>query len=275
MEARLLSWWQRVRKPLELFVILVGCTLVITLLVVIVLVYVFNADVPGLRGKTLWDWLQLLIIPAVLAVGGYLFNFTMSRNERQANEQRLQTERETAAKRDQTERDIALDNQREEALQSFIDKMSELLLEKQLRGSKGEDEARTIARVRTLAVLPRLDGNRKRAVLQFLHESGLIDKSRRIIELNGADLTGTELTGSDLKGADLSETDLSGIQQNGELSLNALNTANLSSAKLNGARLHKAHMIGVKLLFTYLEEADLSEANLILADLLVGQLAMG
>ena len=66
MEARLLSWWQRVRKPLELFVILVGCTLMITLLVVIVLAYVFNADVPGLRGKTLWDWLQLLIIPAVL-----------------------------------------------------------------------------------------------------------------------------------------------------------------------------------------------------------------
>ena len=58
--------------------------------------------------KTLWDWLQLLIIPAVLAVGGYLFKFTASRNEQ-----------ETTKQRDQTERDIASDNQREAALLVF------------------------------------------------------------------------------------------------------------------------------------------------------------
>jgi hypothetical protein len=31
--------------------------------------------------KTLWDWMQLLIIPAVLAGGGFLFNAAMSRND--------------------------------------------------------------------------------------------------------------------------------------------------------------------------------------------------
>src|SRR6266481_8147673 len=72
-------------------------------------------------GRTLWDWLQLLIVPAVLAVGGYLFTFTISRNERKA-----------ADRHNQTEREIALDNQRETALQAYIDKMSELLLNKQL-----------------------------------------------------------------------------------------------------------------------------------------------
>src|SRR5216683_890499 len=72
-------------------------------------------------GKALWDWLQLLIIPAVLAVGGYLFSYTTSRNEQQANEQRAQTER-----------DIATDNQREAALQAYIDKISELLMHEHL-----------------------------------------------------------------------------------------------------------------------------------------------
>ena len=27
----------------------------------------------GFKGKTLWDWLQLLIIPLVLAVGGFVY----------------------------------------------------------------------------------------------------------------------------------------------------------------------------------------------------------
>jgi ABC-type dipeptide/oligopeptide/nickel transport system permease component len=56
--------------------------------------------------KTLYDWLQLLIIPVVLALGGYLFTFTISRNERKA-----------ADRHNQTEREIAQDNQRETALE--------------------------------------------------------------------------------------------------------------------------------------------------------------
>ncbi len=47
-------------------------------------------------GKTLWDLLQLLIIPAVLAVGGYLFSLTVSRNEQKASDRHNQIERELA-----------------------------------------------------------------------------------------------------------------------------------------------------------------------------------
>ncbi len=93
-------------------------------------------------GKTLWDWLQLLIIPTVLAVGGYVINLTVSRGEQEATKQRAKTERE-----------IADDNQREAALLAYLDKMSELLLEKELRKSTEDSEVRKIARVRTLTVL--------------------------------------------------------------------------------------------------------------------------
>jgi hypothetical protein len=66
------SFWQKAKKPLEIFIVTIVCLLVIALVVVIVRAYIFNVNVPGLRGKNLWDWLQLLIIPAVLALGGYL-----------------------------------------------------------------------------------------------------------------------------------------------------------------------------------------------------------
>src|SRR6266446_8210811 len=145
MLARLRSWWQKTSKTLDA-VIIISLVIVLVLLVLIVLGYTFNWSWTGLHGRTLYDWLQLLIIPAVLAIGGYLFNYTTGRNERQANEQRAkiereaaekqaQAEREAAEKRADTEREIALDNQREAALQVYIDSMSELLLEKKLRES--------------------------------------------------------------------------------------------------------------------------------------------
>ena len=198
MEERPHLWWQKARKPLEVFGIIIACMLVMGLLVVIILAYVFNVNVPGLRGKTLWDWLQLLIIPVVLAVGGYLFNYTTTRAE----------QRNTQV-RDQNEQAIASDNQREAALQSYIDNMSELLLHGKLRESGEDDEVRKIARVRTLTVLPRLDANRKGSVLQFLHESSLIHKDKKIIDLRGADLRSADLRSANLTEATLSEATLS------------------------------------------------------------------
>ena len=146
MGARFRSWWQKIRRPLLVVGIIVASMLAIVTIVGIIGGYLFNWNWAGLRQKTLWDWLQLLIIPAVLAVGGFVINLTISRSEQEATKQRAQSERE-----------IAEDNQREAALQAFIDKLSELLLEKQLRQSTPEDEVRKIARVRTLTVLPRLD----------------------------------------------------------------------------------------------------------------------
>ena len=124
MVARFRSWWENIRKPRDA-VLITLLVVLITLFVVILLGYIFHWDWTGLSQKTLWDWLQLLIIPAVLAVGGYLFIYTTSRNEQRAIEQRAQSKRDAAEKRAQTERDIALDNQRETALQSYIDKLSE------------------------------------------------------------------------------------------------------------------------------------------------------
>src|SRR5260370_20257398 len=98
MVAKLHSWWQNTSKTLDA-VISISLVILLVLLVLVILGYRLNGSWTGLHGKTLYDWLQLLIIPAVLAIGGYLFNYTTSRNEQA----------------------IASDNQREAAMKEYFD----------------------------------------------------------------------------------------------------------------------------------------------------------
>jgi uncharacterized protein YjbI with pentapeptide repeats len=214
-------------------------------------------------GITLWAWLKLLIVPVVLAIGGYLFTRSENRAARLAAEQRAQ----------------------DEALQAYLDQIGQLLLDKDraLRQSSKGDEVRTLARSRTLTVLARLDGYRKGSVVRFLFESGLIIKPDPILELEGADLRNVFLAGSDvpavvLRGTNLERANLRGAKLNqADLSLTILYRAMLNSADLIEADLREAFMDGAnlsgaelpeaKLIDADLSAADLIEANLIYADL--------
>lgn len=196
----------------------------------------------GFSTKTGWDWLQLLIIPIILAIGGFWLNQVQKRREERITQEQKEAEQE-----------VATDNQRESLLHTYIDKMSELLVEKQLRDTEEDDERREIARIRTLTVLSRLDGSRKRIVLQFLHEAGLIDKDKHVIDLHGANLrkaklSEAKLNGADLRGVDLSKANLRGVDFDG--------------ADLGGARLSEANLFGADLRGAYLGNVDLSGATL-------------
>jgi hypothetical protein len=213
-----------------------------------------------LRGKTLWDWMELLIIPGVLAGGAYYLNRSERKNERE----------------------IATDRQQEAALQSYIDRMAELLLEKKLRTTENE-EVRDVARTRTLTVLRGLDPIRKGSVLKFLFEAGLINRERPIINLSGAnlylailqfaDLSGANLQNVHMPNADLSRTDLRGADlqgtnlQDAKLWGTNLEGANLQSASLPGAFLYGAILKDANLQHAYLQGANLQDANLQAANL--------
>lgn len=86
---------------------------------VFILVETVRAKNTGFETKTLWDWMELLIIPLVLAIGAFFLN----RSERA-------TERETTNKRAELEREIAKDRQQEAALQAYLDRMSDCCLRK-------------------------------------------------------------------------------------------------------------------------------------------------
>lgn len=183
------------------------------------------------RARTLWDWLQLVGIPSVVAVVALWFN----------------------QRREKLERELAKDRSQEESLQKYIDRMTELLLEKGLHTSEPEAEVRKIARARTLTVLRELNGERKAILLRFLHESGLITKEKSVVYLSGADLSGAKLSRAYLHDIDLSNTNLREAD---------LTKANLGNANLNGADLR-----GANLTETYLDLADLRKADLTMADL--------
>jgi uncharacterized protein YjbI with pentapeptide repeats len=61
-------------------------------------------------------------------------------------------------------------------LQGYLDQMTQLLLEEDLRNSRQEDATSALARARTLTVLRRLDGEGRGSVIQFLYESELISQ---------------------------------------------------------------------------------------------------
>jgi uncharacterized protein YjbI with pentapeptide repeats len=223
----------------------------------------------GFRGKTVWDLMDLLIVPLALVVIGLVF--TMLQDARQqefeaAREQRSQdAEAERArqaqkieGRRAEAERDLAEQSAQDEALQAYLDQMNQLLLENDLRASDEDSEVRTLARARTLTVLGRLDPSRKTALMQFLVEAELVQRvegRKPIIELSGADLSGADLSGADLHGANLAEANL--------------NHADLSSVWMDNASLFKANLSHAKLGAAELRHVDLSSANLADADLSV------
>jgi Pentapeptide repeats (8 copies) len=172
----------------------------------------------GFRGMTVRDWLELLIVPLSLVVISFLFTGQQDQRQQRVEDQRAEAERELAVQRAQ-----------DEALQAYLDQMSTLLLEKDLRNSEEDSEERTLARARTLTVLGRLDTSRKTAVMQFLEEARLVREvagREPVIALAGADLSGASLRYADLYKADLGVANQSGAD---------LSDANLSSANLNRA----------------------------------------
>ncbi len=234
----------------------------------------------SMQAKTLWDWMNLLLVPLFLAGGTLL----LSRSKHD-------TDREHGEERATVERAIAVDHQQEAALQSYIDRMADLLLRDKL-SRFSSDEVRNVARIRTLTVFRGLDSKRKGSVLLFLKDSGLIDREA-VIDLSGADLSGASVMFANLNRVNLSEANLSGADLRGTnlgksyLSGTNLSGANLSRANLGGAdlfeatlsganfnqtNLHKANLNGADLRGCRLNEADLREADLSRVNLNVGDL---
>jgi parvulin-like peptidyl-prolyl isomerase len=106
---------------------------------------------------TLRDWLQLLIVPFVLVVIGFAFSAQQDVRQQRIEDQRAKAERQLAEQRAQ-----------DEVLQGYLDQMSNLVLQANLRESDEGSEVRTLARARTRSVLIGFDSSHRTAVMQFL-----------------------------------------------------------------------------------------------------------
>ena len=213
-------------------------------------------------GKTLWDWLQLLIVPVVLSLITVVFAWQQDIRQDQIESKRANAEQELVEQRTQ-----------DEALQAYLDQMSTLLIEKDLRSSALDSEVRSLARTRTLTVLRRLDPGHKADVMYFLIEAELIQSVEArgpIISLGGADLSGTDLSAVHLSVHKHKPESRSKVQNRSNGPPRAASSArykairgfslagaDLTAADLSGADLREANLQGA-ILFS----ADLSGANL-------------
>jgi uncharacterized protein YjbI with pentapeptide repeats len=222
-------------------------------------------------GKTLWDWIGVAGSIAVPILLVYLANRLQASQQRQAEE---------AAK--------------EEVLQTYFDRLSELLIDKNLiaiasknqspiiqakelntvidllkdKATNEEKEliaaAKDVVRARTLSVLQRLekDSARKSRIIQFLIDTEITNKLQ--LNLSGAILSGAILNRAELSGAILSDTELTEAE---------LSDAHLTKAELGGANLSGANLIRAELSGANLYRANLSEATLIKAELTKAELS--
>jgi uncharacterized protein YjbI with pentapeptide repeats len=192
--------------------------------------------------RTVWDWLTVVTISAVLA--GVAFSYTSS----QAKQQRIIQEQQA----------------REAALLSYFNAMSELMFDRKLLTSDEGDPVRDVARARTLVGLLSVGTERQRDIIRFLYESEVIkpeNPENRIVDLTKANLTDAHLNRMPLSGIDLGGANLSDgpdVDPRGA----SLTAADLQSAYLGDANLKSADLEDVNLEDANLEDANLERANL-------------
>jgi hypothetical protein len=205
--------WKGLLEERNLTLIAIGVS--ISAIIVLLAIGGAASSWTGFRGKTVWDLLQLLIVPLALAVIGFLFTMQQDSRQQQIENHRTQQAQKIENQRAEAERELAVQRAQDEALQAYLDQMSTLMLDRNLLESEEGDPTHTLAQARTSTVITRLDAAHNRSVTRFLSDSGLAGSLLRGIALEGADLEDADLSGADLEDAVLSDavltyTDLGG-----------------------------------------------------------------
>jgi uncharacterized protein YjbI with pentapeptide repeats len=238
--------------------------------------------------KSLWEFLDLLIVPLALAIIGVGFTFIQDNRQQKIEDQR----NESAIKIEERRAQNA-------ALQAYLDQMNDLILDRKLlKVNKGvpvherDDPVHTLAQARTTTAITQFDGENNQAVTRFLSDSGLLKEPALLANtdlegaqlpnavLQDANLAGTNLTGANLAEAVLISADFSNTEKAGEditpilanltradLRKAALQDADLAECTMGKVTLTKATLQGADLRSTSLQAANLAKAALQNADL--------
>lgn len=221
---------------------------------------------PSAPAKTLWDWLQLLVVPLVLAVAAFGLNAAQADRDRQSDQHRA--ERQLS---------VARDEAREDSLHTYLARMSDLILDRRLRVGVGvspahRTNAQMLARTLTLVELHQMDGPRKAVILQFLWEMALIRQKSRWIERAGSDrweyagqLTYpiVNLAGADLRGLRMEAMQLS--PANSSLAETVGGSHGMQQSRV-GVDLRGTELQGASFRGTNLANAAFNEANVLKVD---------
>lgn len=237
----------------------------------------------GLTDRTLWDFLEIIIVPAIAAY--VVGNFTLFINYWQQQNTKALAEREEKAQEAlaESEAKAQRQDQLERRLQDYISEMQALILDRNLKGSKTpklliyerktgvsqvsnaviDDNVRQIARTRTFSTIKSLDVSRNLILFTFLQEAGLLkpqqDTGEPIVDLSHINLRGIDLTRVNLSETKLVDANLTSANMQGaDLRNTSLIDTSLRHANLSNAILTDAYLVGTFLNYSNLENADLS-----------------
>lgn len=263
--------WNGLLEERNLKLIAIG----VSLTAIIVLLAMGGAAISwtGFRGKTVWDLLQLLLVPLALAVIGFWFAAQQEEQQQRVEAKRAKAAQQLENQRAEADREIADQRAQDITLQAYLDQMGTLLLDRNLRATDQDSNVRNVARARTLTTLAALDPYRKQKVLRFLNETKLIQRrspeGEPVISLRYAELQGVrlghigQLGGFELNGIVATNADLSNAHM-----LNAVvHGADLREADLSAADLTNADLLGASLLGADLTNTDLTNTDLTNTDL--------
>lgn len=262
----------------------------------------FGFDLRNQSYRTLWDWLELIVVPAALLGFTVWFNRNQAerdrkreQNEKERERLRERAERKREREREEYERQIAFEREerdrkaerkeqearfQQEAVNLYYDAMTELLLKEKLR-EKLEERAQSWKNYEELkqaaAESEEIDKPPEPKEEPVIHVARArtinilrrVDKDRRNDILDF--LRDSEMYNGDkslLQNARMSRIDLRqqylwDINLRGAvLSNSKLQRAYMFEVQLQGADLRKANMQGANLISAQLQFAHLEEANL-------------
>lgn len=216
-------------------------------------------------GKTNWDWLQLLIVPLLILFLTVAFTWYQNVRLNQREDERVQQAQKIENQRAEAARELVVQRAQDEALQAYLNQMTDLLLEKNLRESKQDSELRILAQARTATVVQTLDVDGNRSLIRFLDEAKLTgdlygENPSAISLLSETDLTGARLQGLDLQNVDLHGTILD------DADLRGTSPVWLVEASLIGADMRRIYLEDANLNYAIMEKADLRDAVLLNAN---------
>src|SRR5215218_10448052 len=153
------KWENLSRERTEQLALFIGIAVALTTLFVLLAIGGASLGWTGFGDKTFWDWLQLLsalAIPVVLAAAGLWFTAQQDQRQQEIEDQRAKQAQKIEDQRADAERKLAEQRAQDEALQAYLNQMSQLMLDRKLLETEQSDPVQTLVQARTVTILRRL-----------------------------------------------------------------------------------------------------------------------
>ncbi|MGK7885754.1 MAG: pentapeptide repeat-containing protein, partial [Crocosphaera sp.] len=187
----------------------------------------------GFQNKKFWDWLELLFVPIILTLGVFF----------------LEVQAESRQER------LELLKQEQQAMTEYVKNVKDVI---KVTNNSEDDQLelslanRKLIEAFTKIILLEISPERKRRVIAFLHELGLINLAKNnisIIELGDANLTNAKLNDLNLSNTNFRNTELIGVDFTG---------TNLSRASFRGTKINNVNIDFANLQYASIRGAEFS-----------------